>query len=108
MKLKFRIWSPMHELFWYIKIGDQFDFKATDVIEQYTGLKDKNNQEICEGDIVNVPPYRTISFNYPQERLKVIYDNDRFRLSGVADFAWYELEIIGNIHENNDLIDEEG
>lgn len=94
----------MHELFWYIKLGDQFGFKSTDVIEQYTGEKDNKGEEICDGDIL-----KCISENY----IGVVSFWDGSFVTdceGWGEKSFYgidmdDIEIIGNIHENNELIE---
>ena len=83
------------------------DFKDIELM-QYTGLKDKNNKEIYEGDILsngnNEKPY------------KVIFENGSFRAEFEEDFEEYSFdlidvvaqgcEIIGNIYENPELLGE--
>ena len=63
-------------------------------IMQYTGLKDKNGKEIYEGDILEV--YGGECINYLVESLySIFYDRINTEL---------EYEIIGNIHENPELL----
>lgn len=73
-------------------------------IGQYTGLTDKNGTRIFEGDIVDI---------IPEDEPSVIkWDDDSARFviinSCERDFDNYwghELEIIGNIHDNPELLE---
>ena len=74
------------------------------VIEQYTGLKDKNGTEIYEGDIL------IDDTGEPVEYWVVKFADGGFvgECAGVAEslFELTNLEVVGNIHENPELVEE--
>ncbi|EKZ1038186.1 hypothetical protein RAZ63_001518 [Listeria monocytogenes] len=86
-------------------------------IGQYTGLKDKNGKKIFEGDIVAFSEDDFHVFNsqveyfledgYPAFDIKVpsTYYFDSNVFSEVSMSGLYEIEVIGNIHENPELLE---
>lgn len=95
------------------------------ILEQDTGLKDKNGKKICDGDIVEASidgvwaAGNAVCFGKKKWKLEVIYNDirfmDVFRIIGsknAPDRIYYlfdkelsELEVIGNIHENGELLE---
>lgn len=85
-----------------------------ETVGQYTGLKDKNDKEICEGDILICKQYIGGNFvDYAIEKGYVDFTYGAFGLHRKQGYYrpfkdWledYELEVIGNIHNNPELLE---
>lgn len=123
-EIKFRVWNKKENAWekWFAFLcGDgylyQENYQGVDpaydqgnfVIQQFTGLLDKNKTPIYEGDIVD---YRYDGMSeYDKERYAdllvspVYWDYERWRIKySAASYAWHLMEVVGNICENPDLL----
>ena len=102
------------------KIGMLYDIDPS-TVGQYTGLKDKNDKRIFEGDILHIAKiadglgcYYQPPLDYPVN-VVVKWDLCAWLWETLCDYkmyitfpdAWchYECEVIGNIHDNPELLE---
>lgn len=85
---------------------------APETVGQFTGLTDKNGNKIFEGDIVT---YDKEYGGETREKGTVYWCEGAFGVENVQDeedsgllgvFVNHQLEIIGNIHDNPELLEE--
>lgn len=132
---KFRAWDG--EQYWYNVVpspilspttdvcreGTGFEYynevdiiHAVEAIEQYTGMEDKNYVEIYEGDIVKgrylsqqhlsyIPAM--VIFDDTDLSYLLVIRGEKDALQFLNKYDVDNLEVIGNIHENSDLLEGE-
>ena len=93
------------------------------VFEQFTGLKDKNGKEIYEGDILNDKSddewigvvefeegrFGIATYGIKGQTMEYGFDENaggfgKVEFEGMDYYNIDELEVIGNIHENKELL----
>ena len=111
-ELKFRAWVKENKEWLYTDLEiTEYDFCRNEIwldyedctsIEQYTGLKDKNGKEIYEGDIID--------YNSDGQSIWYVkYNAPHYELIDEYGFTMFledspHQTIIGNIHENPELL----
>ena len=110
-EIKFKVWDNWNKKFlnygevdiWDLIFGEPklieeiyIDGMANECLEflQYTGFKDVNGVEICEGDILKK------HFEYEDE-IETIND-----IRNLPSYDLSKSEVIGNIYENKELLKE--
>ena len=119
-QIKFRVWVEEYQEYQYPLVFStgmkQNDFQPLilwkdktrsythHIVEQFTGLKDKNGKEIYEGDVVEAIRYDGLVVTGV-----VGFRDCSFVISTGYQtiYTWmdYQIEIIGNIHENPELLE---
>lgn len=104
------IWLDFYEYMIYLEIGEIRGVSCCEmvsprrdvVIEQYTGIEDISGKQIYEHDILKDLDDGTIIG-------LVAYDEQfcQYECGGNSLYDCYNCAVIGNIHENADLLEEQ-
>lgn len=126
---KFRVWDNTENIFLHNKgftsigfntDGDFFPYgtgysdkhwEGRFIVQQYTGLKDRQGKEIFEGDIVKAK-YEHLDFRYKNNAVmkphtgEIRYHHSYWAIGDMKLFVMEDdsLEVIGNIFENPELL----
>ncbi|WP_346884334.1 YopX family protein [Clostridium sp. UBA4395] len=83
-----------------------------ETVGQYTGLNDKNNKEIYEGDIIEGGYLNPLTSEFLSRKYIIEYDKGSFKgkLIGHTPYGdtWLQFidgEVIGNIYEDKHLLE---
>lgn len=115
-RLKFRVWNDMQKCYsqddHYIDEDGQLNTSGKYIVEQCTGLKDKNGKLIYEGDIcIPAKDMVDIAGEIYRAESGAYFIKGKMKSGMEYDFGiyWhhYMYEVIGNIHENADLLENE-
>ena len=115
-EIKFRAWDNDDKEMNYMVEHEGLDtfFAHNDMMTylQYTGLKDKNGKEIYEGDIIKGIVAMKDKHGEDISTVRWDYPKLGFSFSGLFIFNFelgnkgYNVEVIGNIYENPELLKE--
>jgi uncharacterized phage protein (TIGR01671 family) len=122
-EIKFKLWNVGLKSWGGIYLNENEDInegiesyqKSGDIILQYTGLKDKNGKEIYEGDVIS---FKDLLDIVEREIAPIVWHENTLRLvpqdievntrGGHYIHHWdslMDIEVIGNIWENPELLD---
>ena len=84
----------------FVDLNEQIEeLEENGVLMEYTGLKDRDDKEIYEGDVLRMVVGDIISYHLME------FKKGRFTCfeDSISDSQFEYLEVVGNIYENPDL-----
>ena len=90
----------------WFALHNKYAVKA-ETVSQFTGLTDKNGKKIFEGDIVRYMNKETmvVVCNKDSASFAIAYSAINFNCIATISSAHIYLEVIGNIHDNPELLE---
>lgn len=128
-EIEFRVWSERYKTYnykhrhntlgnFYINqngaiFSDYYKYVAPElrwnklIVEQYTGIKDKNDRKIYKGDIVSVYEGRYVGsiVQHPSGEWRIIWVSPQGTVDSLYGYR-HECEVIGDIHNNPELLED--
>jgi hypothetical protein len=117
LEIKFRVWVPSINKFrnflFVLDLNgiclEEIGYGETEVnkeaiIQQYTGLVDKNKKEIFEGDIIKFNSGLKYFIDFKNGRWIMTFKDGNSKKINENIVKLFQIEIIGNIFENPDLL----
>ena len=103
---KFRAYSKYEkEMVWFDLSNVDEALRGDSVVMDYTGLKDKNGKEIYEDDVCRADTQMSLGC-FENSTFIVEYDFEEGY--GWNNWDIKTIEIIGNIHDNPEMLDKYG
>ena len=113
-RFKFRVWDKEFNQYWadeaikenaaWLLFPDNDNINNVE-IEQCTGLKDKNGKMIYDGDLVKLGEYGVCQVIWSDDTAEFMFKNLNEDLCEHVDtMLMYDWEVVGNIHENEELL----